>query len=246
MDESAGEPDKTFRLEPPSEPQDDIASAGQSDEPLEVVAHVARRTFTTLDPKPGGSPSHVTAWTVKYISNHFAEPVKLDDLARGAQLSKYHFLRKFRMEVGITPGAYLKRYRIVQAMDQLTREIRQSINVLSFTTNSITILTADTNGAAGPTVTYLFSPSAKKMLRTSSDGTSAALLDNCNLLSFQLFTRCPSNGAFGIFPVAVNNWSNTVKVLQLTWKTSILQPSGIANSENIQTARIVLRKQQDS
>jgi type II secretory pathway pseudopilin PulG len=133
-----------------------------------------------------------------------------------------------------------------QAMDQLTREIRQSINVLSFTTNSITILTADTNGAAGPTVTYLFSPSAKKMLRTSSDGTSAALLDNCNLLSFQLFTRCPSNGAFGIFPVAVNNWSNTVKVLQLTWKTSILQPSGIANSENIQTARIVLRKQQDS
>ena len=133
-----------------------------------------------------------------------------------------------------------------QAMDQLTREIRQSKSVLSFTTNSITILTSDASGGDGPRVTYLFSPSAKKMLRTSSDGSTTTLLNNCSLLSFQLFTRCPSNGVFGIFPVAVNNWSNTVKVLQLTWKTSIIQPSGIANSENIQTARIVLRKQQDS
>jgi len=133
-----------------------------------------------------------------------------------------------------------------QAMDQLTREIRQSKKVLNFTTNSITVLTADTNGADGPTITYSFSPSVKRMLRTSSDGTSTSLLDNCSLLSFQLFTRCPSNGVFGIFPVAINNWQQTVKVLQLTWKTSIIQPSGIANSENIQTARIVIRKQQDS
>jgi prepilin-type N-terminal cleavage/methylation domain-containing protein len=133
-----------------------------------------------------------------------------------------------------------------QAMDQLTREIRQSDKVLSFTTNSITIQTADPSGAAGPTVTYSFSPSVKRMLRTSSDGTSTTLLNNCSLLSFQLFTRCPSNGVFGIFPVAVNNWQQTVKVLQLTWKTSIIQPSGIANSENIQTARIVIRKQQNS
>ena len=84
------------------------------------------------------------------------------------------------------------------------------------------------------------------MLRTSSDGTSRLLLNNCSLLQFDLFTRCPSNGMFGVFPVAMNNWSNTVKVLQLTWKTSISQPSGIANSENVQTARIVIRKQQSS
>ena len=94
-----------------------------------------------------------------------------------------------------------------QAMDQLTREIRQSKKVLAYTTNSITILTANDDGADGPTVTYSFSPSTKKMLRTSSDGTSKALLNNCSLLSFQLFTRCPSNAVFGSFPVAVNNWS---------------------------------------
>jgi prepilin-type N-terminal cleavage/methylation domain-containing protein len=133
-----------------------------------------------------------------------------------------------------------------QAMDQLTREIRQSKKVLYFTTNSITVLTVDASGADGPTVTYSFSPSVKRMLRTSSDGTSTTLLDNCSLLNFQLFTRCPSNGVFGIFPVAQNNWQQTVKVLQLSWKTSIVQASGIANSENVQTARIVIRKQQDS
>jgi len=131
------------------------------------------------------------------------------------------------------------------AMDQLTREIRQATKVTGYTTNSITIQAANPDGSYN-TVIYSFSPSVKRMLRTSSDGTSTVLLDNCSLLSFQLFTRCPSNGVFGIFPVAVNNWQQTVKVLQLTWKTSIVQPSGIANSENVQTARIVIRKQQDS
>jgi len=120
MDESAGEPDEISRSEPQTKPQDGILSAGKATGPLEIVAHVARRTFTTLDRKPGVSPSQVTIWTVEYISSHFSEKIPLAALARGAQLSKYHFLRKFRQEAGMTPGAYLKRYRIVQAMDYLT------------------------------------------------------------------------------------------------------------------------------
>ena len=132
-----------------------------------------------------------------------------------------------------------------QAMDQLTREIRQARKVLNYTTNSITIQTADEDNTTGPTVTYSFSPNAQKMIRTSTDGTSKAILNNCSLLSFQLFKRCPSNSIFGSFPVATNDWMNTVKVLQLTWKTSIILSTGIVNSENIQTARIVIRNQQD-
>ena len=132
------------------------------------------------------------------------------------------------------------------AMDLLTREIRQAKRVLNYTTNSIKILTANEDGTTGPEVTYRFSPNNKKMIRSSSDGTSRMLLDNCSLLEFQLFTRCPSNSVFGAFPVAMNSWSNTVKVLQLTWKTSVTKPDGIINSENVQTARIVIRKQQSS
>jgi hypothetical protein len=134
-----------------------------------------------------------------------------------------------------------------QAMDQLTAEIRQSRRVLAYTTNSITVLAVNPDTGVESRVMYSFSPSTKKMLRQNiSDGTSKMLLENCSLLKFDLFTRCPSNAVFGAFPVAVNNWSNTVKVLQLTWKTSVTKPSGIVNSENVQTARIVIRKQQDS
>jgi prepilin-type N-terminal cleavage/methylation domain-containing protein len=135
-----------------------------------------------------------------------------------------------------------------QAMDQLTREIRQSLKVLDYNTNSITILTARDDGTAGPTVTYSFSPTTKKLLRLSSEG-NRLLLTNCCLLSFQLFTRCPTNPTLesitNEFPVATSNWTNTVKVLRLTWKTAIQLPSGPINSENIQTAQVVIRKQQD-
>src|SRR5512139_80774 len=51
-----------------------------------------------------------------------------------------------------------------QAMDLLTREIRQSKRVLAYTTNSITVLTANEDGTTGPRVTYRFSPSTKKMI----------------------------------------------------------------------------------
>ena len=132
------------------------------------------------------------------------------------------------------------------AMDLLTREIRQSKQVRAYTTNSITILAVDDTGTASD-VRYSFNAGTKEMVRHNlSDGTTKVLLNNCSLLQFDLFTRCPSNAVFGSFPVAINNWSNTVKVLQLTWKTSMTLPSGIVNSENVQTARIVIRKQQDS
>jgi type II secretory pathway pseudopilin PulG len=134
-----------------------------------------------------------------------------------------------------------------QAMNLLTREIRQAIQVVSYTTNSITIQTGNTNGTAGPRVTYSFNGASQRLLRTSTDGTSQVLLNNCSLLSFSLYTRIPVGGSYGAYPVATNNWQQTVKVLQLTWKTAITNsPSNLANSENIQTALVVIRKQQDS
>jgi hypothetical protein len=131
-----------------------------------------------------------------------------------------------------------------QAMDLLTREIRQARQVTSYTTNSISIVAANPDGTTNG-VTYQFSPTSHKMLRTSTDGTSKVLLNNCTLLSFSLFQRNPVNGSYDIYPAATNNWQQTVKVIQLTWKTSLSLPNGTVNSENIQTARIVIRKQQD-
>ena len=48
------------------------------------------------------------------------------------------------------------------------------------------------------------------------------------------------------YVMATNDWPSSVKVVQLTWKTSCTLPNSQVNSENIQTARVVIRKQQDS
>ncbi|MEE9381791.1 MAG: helix-turn-helix domain-containing protein [Nannocystaceae bacterium] len=43
----------------------------------------------------------------------------LDDLAKIAGLSKYHFLRQFSQVVGMTPGAYLRTLRVCRAAEKL-------------------------------------------------------------------------------------------------------------------------------
>ncbi len=128
------------------------------------------------------------------------------------------------------------------ALDKLTREIRQARQVTACNSNSITIL----NGA-GNSITYSFQPSTKRMIRTSDDGSgSQVLLNDCDLLSFGLYQRNPVGGSYDIYPVAQGIWQQTVKVVQLTWRTSRTIPgTPVVTSENVQTARIVIRKQQD-
>lgn len=45
----------------------------------------------------------------------YMQDLTLDELAQEARLSRYHFLRAFRREVGVTPHAYLTSRRIVAA-----------------------------------------------------------------------------------------------------------------------------------
>jgi hypothetical protein len=145
-------------------------------------------------------------------------------------------------------GAGLGNYALLdqanrEAMDRMTSEIRQAKEITSFSTNppSITIL----NGA-DETITYMFLPDQHQMVRNASDGDRRILLENCSLLQFSMFQRNPSNATFGVFPVASNSWRETGKMIQLTWKTAITNsPYPNINSENVQTARIVIRKQRN-
>ena len=49
----------------------------------------------------------------------FAEPLELDDMARVAGFSRYHFAREYKAAFGETPGAYLSRRRVERAKDLL-------------------------------------------------------------------------------------------------------------------------------
>jgi prepilin-type N-terminal cleavage/methylation domain-containing protein len=131
------------------------------------------------------------------------------------------------------------------AMDIMTREIREAKAVVNYTTNgasSLSILNGDNN-----TVTYTFDPNARQMLRqVVQTGESQVLLTNCDLLAFNLFQRTPVTNSLQPYTVAASDWSTSVKVIQLTWKTSATLPNAQVNSENVQTARVVIRKQQSN
>jgi AraC-like DNA-binding protein len=54
-----------------------------------------------------------------HLDRHFAEGADLDELARLAGISKYHFLRSFAVVYGRTPAAYLSERRVERAQDLL-------------------------------------------------------------------------------------------------------------------------------
>src|SRR4051794_36742864 len=49
------------------------------------------------------------------MQRHYDEPLRLDDLARVATMSKFHFLRTFSHQTGVTPARYLSAIRIQAA-----------------------------------------------------------------------------------------------------------------------------------
>jgi AraC family transcriptional regulator len=58
-----------------------------------------------------------------YIDEHLGERISLDELARQARVSRFHFARQFRLSTGESPMAYLRRMRIERSKSILqTRE----------------------------------------------------------------------------------------------------------------------------
>jgi AraC-like DNA-binding protein len=54
-----------------------------------------------------------------HLDLHYADPVRLDELAALAGMSKFHLVRVFRTSYGETPIRYLTRRRIERAQDLL-------------------------------------------------------------------------------------------------------------------------------
>ncbi|HEV7364539.1 MAG TPA: AraC family transcriptional regulator [Gemmatimonadales bacterium] len=57
---------------------------------------------------PGGALGRVRA----YIDAHIGERISLNELARQAGVSRFHFARQFRLSIGESPMGYLRRLRI--------------------------------------------------------------------------------------------------------------------------------------
>ncbi len=72
---------------------------------------------------PEDAPRAEVRAVCDYMAGHLAEPVSLDLLGEVARLSKYHLLRAFTKETGITPYSYLETLRIDRAKALLKQGI---------------------------------------------------------------------------------------------------------------------------
>ncbi len=158
------------------------------------------------------------------------------------------FMFSLRSYTAMANYAVLDQYNR-QAMDQLTYELRQAQAVTGYASNATSSSLSILNGSGVP-VTYTFDAGNQQVRRVAGDGSFKVLLTNCNLLNFGLYMRPPTNGYWEVYPVPMDsntNWPQLVKVVQLSWKTSMtISPTMNVNSEDIQTARIVIRKQQQN
>ena len=118
-------------------------------------------------------------------------------------------------------------------LDSVSQQIRQSKGLLTFATNSVTV--QDTDGAA---LQFSYDPSAKTLTRIKN-GVSRVLLTGCQQLRFDMFQRTPINGSFDAYSATS---VGTGKMIQVTWVCSRNILGGTVNSDSVQSAKIVIRK----
>ncbi len=85
---------------------------------------------------PGSERSSVAADTrlvraVKYMNENYTLPLCLDDVAKVACMSKYHFCRVFKKHLGVGPIQYLMGLRIKKSMS-LLNDSNTSITLVAF------------------------------------------------------------------------------------------------------------------
>jgi hypothetical protein len=122
------------------------------------------------------------------------------------------------------------------ALDTMSREIRQTRRLVSGTATKLTFEDFD-----GKPLIYEYDAANRKLIR-SKDGVAdpQPLLTECNFLQFSMFQRNPIAGKYDQYPTAD---PATTKLVQLRWVCSRDLIASKWNTESVQSAKIVIRKQ---
>ena len=118
------------------------------------------------------------------------------------------------------------------ALDTMSREIRQVLRLTAFSTTNLTFQDFD-----GATLQYVYDPTAQTVTRIKG-GTVQTLLTGCDSLTFAIFQRTPNTNTFQ--PVSTGSVTNA-KVIQLTWNCYRTLLGSKANTECMQSAKVVIR-----
>jgi Tfp pilus assembly protein PilW len=127
------------------------------------------------------------------------------------------------------------------ALDTLTREIRETRCLLNYgtrtfngavITNSLTFLDADNSQ-----LTFNFT---NDVLIRHKNGQNTTLLTNVDYLTFQVFKRNPVPHSYEQYPTSD---ATNCKLVSVSWICSRDILGSKLNTESVQTAKIVIRKQ---
>lgn len=125
------------------------------------------------------------------------------------------------------------------ALDVMSREIRQADRLTSGNDHALAFAFTDPTTSAVFTVSYTYNPETRELVRIQ--GTERkVLLSECDYLRFSLFQRNPINGTYDQYPTAN---PDTCKLVQLSWICSRNILGKRANTESVQSAKVVIRKQ---
>ncbi len=120
------------------------------------------------------------------------------------------------------------------AMDRVTRDVRQANRVKAATTTSLTLEDADLSD-----IVYNYDSTQRILTRTQA-GTTKVVLKGCDRVLFTLGQRNPVGGTYDVYnPSSMD----AIKVVNVSWMCSRTILGRKENTESVQTARIVIRKQ---
>lgn len=74
---------------------------------------------------------HRVNLAIDYIGGHLGEPLRLEDVARAAKFSPYHFHRVFQMLVGETVADFVKRLRLEKALLLMAHSKKPSLSTIA-------------------------------------------------------------------------------------------------------------------
>lgn len=120
------------------------------------------------------------------------------------------------------------------ALDYMTKDIRQTLGLSAYASNRLDFLDYD-----GATLSYVYDSGARTLSR-SKGGVSKVLLTECDELTFGIYQRNPVGGTYDQYPTAT---VADAKLVQVTWTCSRQIFGAKVNTESVQTAKIVIRKQ---
>jgi prepilin-type N-terminal cleavage/methylation domain-containing protein len=122
------------------------------------------------------------------------------------------------------------------ALDTMSREIRQTRRLVAGTSTRLEFEDFD-----GVPLVYQYNADARTLTRARNGVASPEpLLRECNFLQFSMFQRNPISGQYNQYPTAT---AAQCKLVQLRWVCSRDLIQSRRNTESVQSAKIVIRKQ---